>query len=383
MKFRFLWGLTITAFCVALLLGGYAKDSSVADLVSRADAILVGSITDDVTDARGIVLTILVDRVLKGNASLGSRITVRYDFPPNYRGVRSAAKRRGLFFLASTGTGDWKLLPASAGYPTFESLYYPVPTPASPSTYPYTANTATIDKVISEFAEAAEMSDGAEGFSGLAMVGYKDSSLVAKIMIRFSQSTSANLRAWGLGRMIARGDSSALFQALKELDVLAKSPWGSNFVSCFSAFRGTDPAAIRELGRITDGSTSSSDLRRFATLSLRAVHTKEALPFLVRLLDSPDWDIRGNALHGINSFVVGLPVESPGVNMDAAIDAVLNPGHHKPISSWAAAQILGLDATEEASRYIRFGLFSDPAEEARYIEFWKGWWQRYSIRLPQ
>src|SRR5439155_13110683 len=133
------------------------------------------------------------------------------------------------------------------------------------------------------------------------------------------------LRALGLSRMIARGDTGALSQGAKEVSVLSKSRWGGVFVSSFSGFRGKDPAAIRELGCITDASDSPIELRRAAAISLRAVHTKEAVPFLVRLLDSPDKDVRNNALHGLNAFVVGLPIEELGANMADAIDSVLNP----------------------------------------------------------
>ena len=201
-----------------------------------------------------MTLRITVDRVLKANAALGSTITVRYVFPPSYRGSRDAPKTRGLFFLHSTSAGMWELLPASLGNGSFELLFYPVRTLSAPVTYPYTARAPVMDMVLSELAESAEKSDGVEGFGDfrLSTIRYEDSPLVATIVNRFSQSGSVNLRALGLGPLIARGDTAALLRASKEVDVLAKSRFGTTLVSSFSGYRGTDPIAIRELGRIAN-----------------------------------------------------------------------------------------------------------------------------------
>src|SRR3989442_1178664 len=136
----------MTSFCVRALVGGNATDFPIRDLVAKADVILIGSIADDVQAPGAVTLTIGIDRVIKGNSVLGSRITVRYNFPASYRGPRNVSKRRGLFFLRSSGSGAWELLPAAVGQPYFESLYYPIATAGTTSIYGYSDNTPVIDK---------------------------------------------------------------------------------------------------------------------------------------------------------------------------------------------------------------------------------------------
>src|SRR5436305_4378351 len=84
--------IVATTVCAWPMLGGYAVDFPIADLVTKADAILVGSIIENIPAAIAVSLRIAVDRVLKGNVASGSVITIQYEFPAGYGGSRNGAK---------------------------------------------------------------------------------------------------------------------------------------------------------------------------------------------------------------------------------------------------------------------------------------------------
>ena len=78
-------------------------------------------------------------------------------------------------------------------------------------------------------------------------------------------------------------------------------------------YRNPDPGGIATLGRLATNPGVNSSLRKSAARALASIHTKESLPYLSQLLDSPDpelqsWGVGGMAMfanQGPNSQAAG------------------------------------------------------------------------------
>jgi hypothetical protein len=104
-----------------------------------------------------------------------------------------------------------------------------------------------------------------------------------------------------------------------------------------------------------------------ASDALRAVHSKDSLPFLVALLDSPNAQIRHEGLAGISMFVENLPIQKP--------DMV-------PNMTWLTAEGPAPYRTADTDKYSA-KLGEPPNRQAEYIAFWKSWWVKVGSQLTK
>jgi hypothetical protein len=105
-------------------------------------------------------------------------------------------------------------------------------------------------------------------------------------------------------------------------------------------------------------------IRGKAAEPLAMIHTKDTLPFLAVLLDSPDAELRNRAFTGFSRFVRNLPIQRAEMITTMAWMKPQGPAPYRN------------DETDQHGCDI-----SVPNERhSEYASFWKAWWSRNQIR---
>ncbi len=131
--------------------------------------------------------------------------------------------------------------------------------------------------------------------------------LLLPIFKGLAASSQMPARVMGLAGQIQQGVPGAVV-SLVDLDWTTIPPLEQSGLSrSVCEYRSTDTSGIAALGSLTDAKYGAYTVR-CAIYALREIHTKEALPFLERLLDSSSSDNRYNAVIGIAQFRPCFPI---------------------------------------------------------------------------
>jgi hypothetical protein len=126
-----------------------------------------------------------------------------------------------------------------------------------------------------------------------------------------------------------------------------------------SDFANPSPAAVEVLGRLS----RIERFERMAAWPLRRFHTKETLPYLARLLDSTNQEVRYQAMAGLADFCYlgGTPTEEQ-----------LNSRGHPTPDLRQPRPYMTDDVGQNFPTVQGF-----KQDEQRYITFWKNWWANH------
>ena len=163
-------------------------------------------------------------------------------------------------------------------------------------------------------------------------------------------------------------DTGALSQVEQKLDLLATSRSFVLIVNTIMDMRNQDPLVVKTLGRLATSTKPLPRLRWSAAYALRAIHTKDALPYLAKLLDSENPELQALAVSGISSFANNLPV--------VTAEKVRTMEWMKP----QGPPRYPMDGVKEHEAH---GQLADPVERAKYVNFWKGWWSAVEPQVLQ
>jgi hypothetical protein len=94
------------------------------------------------------------------------------------------------------------------------------------------------------------------------------------------------------------------------------------------------------------------------------VHTKDAVPHLVRLLSSTDPQLRNPAIRGLSLFVRGAPI--------------LTAENVRAMAYFTEGQN-GEYLDEAISPYVTITPVS-PTTESEYVSAWSAWWNRMATK---
>jgi len=236
-------------------------------------------------------------------------------------------------------------------YPVLASL---------PAGLRYDQKVSLLDKLVHEVGGAA----GVEGFDSLRYtladaIGDFDSPAVRKVLQYRAAHGTPEAKAGAVASLVARGDETGLVLLMEDRATLSASAGWNRIVDGLSfSFRNTDAESTGLLVRIASDSTASDDLRRAGIRSLRAVHTKETIPFLASLLDNDDASLRMEAVFGLSAFANGCPAQTPQNVASMEYLQFRNPSPYR---------------TDLTRRHFAFGRGSE-IDEARLVSFWKSWW---------
>src|SRR5258706_387591 len=161
MKLKWLMGLIVFAADAAY--GGLAAPRSLLDLQQSADLIVVAVASGMTQSGFTTVISLDVNRVVKGNPALiGTQIFVNWNIP-NTTMLASAApteKSSGIWFVQQAST-SWQLLPVIQGAMQLSDAFFASPTGPVLSAYAYNSTAPLSDKLSSEISSAIQgLGDG-------------------------------------------------------------------------------------------------------------------------------------------------------------------------------------------------------------------------------
>jgi hypothetical protein len=336
------------------------------DLTQQADAIVVGKIAAGQPGN----LQLLVDRNIKGSAAAGQILNVLSNAK-----LRRAAGQPwgdyGVWFLQSQQGGNWRIIPVLANR-DFESGCYRLPEGVSPPklTMANGGMPSVLDLTLAELTNAAEIFDPygwefdllAENFRRMPV----SPSLTAAYQ-RMSQSSKLVVRAMGISGLF-KGDAASLERipldsaTLSQLPVTVRGP----MVNKIGSVRDPAPDTIAVLGRTATAESLVVGIRGKAAESLAMIHTKDTLPFLAILLDSPDAKLRNWAFVGFSEFVDNLPIERAEMI---------------PTMAWMRPQGPQPYRTAETDQHVASTAVPNERHSEYASSFWKAWWSRMQSQI--
>jgi hypothetical protein len=154
-----------------------------------------------------------------------------------------------------------------------------------------------------------------------------------------------------------------LAQLAAELDLVNSSPRNFYVAMSLRGWRSGDPKAVEHLGKIAGNAYFKPD----AAEALSRIHTRDAVPHLVELLDSKDIAVRRSAIHGLSLFVAGVPI----LTAERTINMVYLGEHEKSefydngIAPYVSVTPVGIPA--------------GPVDQ--YVTAWRLWWLRTKPRM--
>jgi hypothetical protein len=363
---------TMTKFNLVLFFSGilcvpgvYARPKGFTDkLIDQADVIVVGETQTAQENGRNYKLTLAVVRSIKGSLNTGQVVTVsgdqRMDFKINQPAPVSV-HLYGIWFLKQDGaSSNFKLLPVKEVHNALTaSGFYATSRNASPGLIHTSITPNDLGEQI-----ALEL--------GGALVSYTDvdqlqllayglmriySPIVPEIYRTLRSSSDIELKIIGLAGLLGKPENVSVLQEVAA-NVFAFGKAHTNSVPGICGERDPDPRAIAALGKIAF-TASNIYLARCAAEALQYIHTKDTLTYLNTLLDSQDATTREYAIRGFSRFVDNLPIPNGANEIDGTATIPQGPAPYK---------------TAETDKYSISTSRLNPANEAPYLQFWKGWW---------
>jgi hypothetical protein len=362
-------------FAASVLLAAVARPATQATYIegflNGVDFAVVGEVSSETSVDTPYSFTLAVHRSLKGDLRPGATVPVK-DITSRFRlmGHREFRGEFGLWFLARDKLGGLILAPPGGSSQVLEYAYYPLPS------RPYGQHfesSPLVDSIFFELSGAVESARSDEILRHLASgvlscVGDRADQAIKDTLDRWSHSSSPNLVTLGLTGLVKLEDSSALARSRDSLTAIKDSPLAGSFAVAVFAYRNPDPKGVKALGEMVTREFGLAGLRSSAGSALRSIHTTEALPYLARLLDSKDAELRRDAVAGFAFFVNNFPVMTPEI--------VASMGWSKPAAGAPYR-------TPETDKYSNWGLSERAEDEQSAVSFWKSWWAAHSGEFPQ
>jgi hypothetical protein len=269
---------------------------NLAERIEQADTIVVAKLTGGATLASGSQVSsdivLHVDRVLKGEAIPGTDIPAHleghgYWMVPNAKQSVITDKLYGIWFL-STAFRPYTVISRDGKYGELHWAPVSLPEDAPAGKSGGTPAASVANELASAFRWTIE-TDGTQLQSLTEDFQTLDSSTTASIYKQFATEKSPPLRVMGIQGLIAGNDPEGVKRAAADWSELSAAADTSPIINSLITYsNGDDGEAVRALGALALRDRPEPGLRENAAYALRAIHTKEALPALVALLDYKD-----------------------------------------------------------------------------------------------
>ncbi len=364
---------------------------NLAKRIELADTIVVARLISGTTFASGSQvsndLVLHVDRTLKGDVIPGSDISAHlegrgYFVAPSAKQTAIAEKLYGIWFLSSA-TSPYTVVSRNGSYGEihFAPVILPDGAPAAQAGATPAASVANeLEAALHWLAAShgaalsleaqrtgtAEQRRAAGEFHGQFFLLTEDfrnlnSSITLPAYRQFANDKSAYLRALGIQGLIWANDPEGVKRAAADWSELSAAGDVRPIIASLMAYsNGADAEAVRALGALALRDPAELGLRENATYALRAIHTKEALPALVRLLDFKNDRVRPYAISGFCLFVRNAPIVTP---------------ESVPSMPWLQSRPPTPLLNSETQHYCMLGGISGQAGDLEtYASFWRSWW---------
>jgi hypothetical protein len=356
--------------CSAAGFAGIVAPASLEQMAGSAETIVVAEAAGAVGIGTWLSVSLRVDRVLKGGADKGQLIEARWESTGRIGAAKRLEGRRGLWFLSASASGQQSVMATIHGSSEdVADLFFPAVAGPLPTAFSYDPSDALLDRLLLEVcAGAADVTGDKASIDEHRFLGALyglDSAAARRCYDTLAVSPARHIRSMGLAGLIRLGDVVALRRAIEGLRLRPPEfllPWTLN------DFRNPDPEAVVLLGAFAvEAEGQGEQVQHAAVYPLRVMHTKESLPYLVRLLDSPHQSIRYQAMAGLASFAnIGhIPLSEKIRSLGQPIASTRGP--------YTTDETLQHFPTSENFK----------KDEARYISFWKIWWTQVQDELTR
>jgi hypothetical protein len=347
----------------------WAGAADLSNALASADAVVLGDAGPFADDVSSVSFSVTVQVVLKGDPSLktipvyhvvnrpGNAIV----FPSPTAGTISIPAH-GLWFLRRTATPNWDVIPKGPDW-IFPELFWQVPA-VLPAAYQPAARASLLDTLMLEAAAGVE----AASVNPRDLVGIvatfppaPPSPAVQTILARFVTLSAPGFPEMGLTGMLETGTPGAIAQ-LQQLGPSVGVQWAGTVATALAqSFRDTTPSSVTQLAQFAGAGTTSAALRKAAVRALAAIHTKEALPFLVSLLNSADPYEQAQGVFGLGSFANGCPTQTPANSVSMDYLSFKKPSKFRTADTVANFAFGGQPVAGDSAL-------------AQRVTFWQNWW---------
>ncbi|HLH18974.1 MAG TPA: hypothetical protein VKX45_17270 [Bryobacteraceae bacterium] len=333
-------------------------------IADDVDAVFVGEVVSGQTAGNSANYVLLVSRTIKGSLLPNDHANVSWTIP--YRSGGDFKGAYGMWFLRQAGPGQFNLVQPFNGI-----QYLPISKTSSPSAIALPAGVAAQPATVGDQI-AAEMFAALHAHPDRSQIAALGQMFLAADATPFVRALYGVLRAdpdpelkfTGLTGMLRLSDPTALPEIANNLNLIPGLAIRPMVLSAVESRRDSTPEAIQTFGKFA--SSQDPDLQYTGGDVLRGIHTRDSLPFLVSLLDSPRPQTRLLALIGLCGFVNNLPIETPYNVPNGRANIPQGPTPYR---------------TAETDRHCLGGIRPDQASDPESLQFWKSWWIANKAKL--
>jgi hypothetical protein len=346
-------------------------------LIETADAIVAARVIGSVPF---IPVTLDISKSFKGTLQPGSIASASVPHSVGAR-VPWLQDAYGVWFLKASGP-EWTVLPTATGDISHEDLFYRLSEDAGETSLARGSFETVEDQVVAALSALLLRNDSgrlgplAASFGidsgqlrlSAALFGI-DSDATRQLYRECVDHSDPSVRERGLVGLIYLGKKSAILKLTGEIEAGRISDSTPIALGIEAHFRNPDPEAIEALGKIVNSPKVSRELRVAAAYALEAIHTVETLPLLVQLLDSKDGALRYRGMFGLAAFANNYPMPTR--------ENFANMGYLSPqTGDWPYR-------TEDTRQHVP-GVDAFEADEQKYLDFWRNWYNdvRFDLQLP-
>ena len=285
------------------------------------------------------------------------------------RANRDLKGLHGLWFLKAADGKHWTLLSPTQGTYPIEFAYFPSASGIAGANFAASMQATTNGEFV-----AAELGSALESYKdpgrlhhlAAALLSLGDSGVTQKLYGQLRTSSDPELRFVGLAGLVRNGNGNALGEVARDINSLPKLQMRMLITSAVAGCRMSDLASIEALGHLS----TSPDIRIQAASAeaLKAIHTRQTLPYLASLLSSSDRRTREYALQGMSRFADNLPITT-----------------EQNIPNGQSLQPRGVTPyrTADTDKYSLSRKWLGQTDEAPYLQFWKNWWVNMKPELTK
>lgn len=329
-------------------------------LISRADAIVVGTESAPIQVGTTVSFYLNVERVFTGNLQVGSTVNVVWNTRTNVGLPDGSPSFRGIWFLRMGADGNWQCIPAGStgNAEFFPDLSLPAAERPLPPQLAYDANTTDLaDRIILEMAGGSPRPNPR---MILGVIPNANSLGTLRAFRYLAASQSEELSVVGLTGLIEAGETEGILSTEAALVRLNTGVTGSDLVASAIKlhFRNSDPVAVASLGRMATSGNSSSLIQSAAAQALVAIHSVAAVPWLGSLLNASSTEMQTYGAQGLSYFVNGV-----GIPTSQNMPSLSHLNQRQP----------SLYRTPDTDQHIGY----PTGQSASFIQFWKNWWEQH------
>ncbi len=357
----------LSAIGTIVAYSGIGHGATIKQLLQRSDAVVIARPLSVTPGGReGTAISLSVVSWLAGGS--GTIVTALWKNPgTSVQPTSPSASSLGLWFLKQSVGLAYTVVPAHGGpRPAFRDLYFDAaPEEKRPAALAYPPDVPLRDKIALEVLAGAAFGghvynpgDAVAAVSGIESIRVHDA------FASLARMYSSLPKAIGLAGLIGMNDPAGVVTLEKDFSAITETDLSELVAgSLYGSFRNADPAGVSSLGRVLVKRGLPGPFLLLGVKALSRIHSADALPYLVQLLDNQNREIRIDAANGLWDFANGVPVQDP---MRNGTTAYVRP---RP-TRWS-------DETKQV--WLPHEAPEDQIDKS--VTFWKAWWQANRGRL--